>query len=227
MKYLKLFESFQNIHEICKKYGIKNYTINDDESIDVDGDVYLSGNRLTKIPLKFRNVSGYLDCRNNKLTSLEGCPKSIGGYFDCGQNQLTSLEGCPTSVDDSFSCSNNQLISLKGCATSVGGDFFCSYNQLNSLEGCPKSIGGYFHCENNKIVSFEGPRHIVDVFYCVDNPIEPIWELISDDGSWIDMELFNDMDIIQDDVIILDRLNEFLESIGKDPVTEVKGWKCV
>jgi hypothetical protein len=41
------------------------------------------------------------------------------------------------------------------------------------------------------------------------------------------MSYFNDLDVIQDDVIILDRLNEFLESIGKNPVTEVKGWKCV
>jgi hypothetical protein len=248
MKYIRLFEAFENIHKICKEYGITNYTINSDGSIDVHGSVYLIDKGLTKIPLKFRNVSGdfycgqnklislegcpksvggYLDCRNNKLTSLEGCPKSIGGYFDCGQNQLTSLEGCPTSVDGDFSCSNNQLTSLEWCPKSIGGYFFCSYNQLNSLEGCPKSIGGNFHCENNKIRSFESPRHIGNSFYCKGNPIYPIWDLISPDKKWIDMELFNDMDIIQDDVIILDRLNEFLESIGKDPVTEVEGWKCV
>ena len=29
------------------------------------------------------------------------------------------------------------------------------------------------------------------------------------------IELFNDMDIIQDDTVILDRLNYFLEEIGK------------
>ncbi len=36
MKYLKLFESFEDIDEICKKYSIENYTINTDGSIDVN-----------------------------------------------------------------------------------------------------------------------------------------------------------------------------------------------
>ena len=43
MKYIKLFESFQSdeeIHLICKKYGIENYTINNGV-VDVNGDVHL------------------------------------------------------------------------------------------------------------------------------------------------------------------------------------------
>ena len=41
MKYLKkykIFESInkQEIHETCKKYGISNYTINEDLAIDVE-----------------------------------------------------------------------------------------------------------------------------------------------------------------------------------------------
>ena len=31
-----LFESFKNIEDICEIYNIKNYTINPDESVDVD-----------------------------------------------------------------------------------------------------------------------------------------------------------------------------------------------
>jgi len=60
----------KEIHEICKKYGIKNYTINDDGSIDVDGNVNLSYRKLTKLPLKFNNVSGNFLCYNNQLTTL-------------------------------------------------------------------------------------------------------------------------------------------------------------
>jgi len=33
--------SVDNIYRICEEYGIKNYTINPDGSIDVDGDVNL------------------------------------------------------------------------------------------------------------------------------------------------------------------------------------------
>ncbi len=36
MRYLKLFESFEDIDEICRKYRIENYTINSDGSIDVN-----------------------------------------------------------------------------------------------------------------------------------------------------------------------------------------------
>ena len=31
MRYLKLFESFEDIEQICKQYNIKNYTINTDD----------------------------------------------------------------------------------------------------------------------------------------------------------------------------------------------------
>jgi hypothetical protein len=101
MKYIKLFETYKTIDEIknwLNKYGIKNYTINDDLTVDVDDDVNLSYKELTKIEVQFRNVGGYFYCNNNQLTSLEGCPSTVGGYFSCYNNKLTSLEGCPSSV---------------------------------------------------------------------------------------------------------------------------------
>ena len=44
MKHLKLFESFkeEDINDICQKYDIENYTINEDGSIDVNGNVNLT-----------------------------------------------------------------------------------------------------------------------------------------------------------------------------------------
>ncbi len=72
MKYLKLFESFEDIDEICRKYKIRNYTINTDGSIDVDGHVDLSQENLIKIPIRFNKINGDFTCRDNNLTSLEG-----------------------------------------------------------------------------------------------------------------------------------------------------------
>ena len=86
-------ESRQDIDSICQKYNIKNYIINEDGSIDVDGDVDLSNRELIELPLKFRNVSGDFYCSYNELTSLEGAPSSVDGDFDCSGNKLTSLEG--------------------------------------------------------------------------------------------------------------------------------------
>ena len=91
MKYLKLFESFDDIESICEKYGIKNYTINSDRSVDVDGDINLRSKELIKLPLKFRNVSGDFNCANNKLTSLEGSPISVGEEFNCSNNKLYGI----------------------------------------------------------------------------------------------------------------------------------------
>ncbi len=62
----------EEIHRICKKFEIKNYTINPDGSIDVDGNVELGVYKLDKIPLKFNNVSGYFNISSNNITSLEG-----------------------------------------------------------------------------------------------------------------------------------------------------------
>ena len=122
--------NYSNIEQICREYGITNYTINPDGTVDVDDDVELSFEKLTRLPLKFRKVSGGFYCDNNQLTTLEGCPTEVGGHFNCDNNQLTTLEGCPTEVGGYFSCQTNQLTKLEGCPTSVGGGFYCSRNPL-------------------------------------------------------------------------------------------------
>jgi hypothetical protein len=43
MKYLIESSTFNEIDQICQQYGIKNYIPNPDGSINVDGDVDLSG----------------------------------------------------------------------------------------------------------------------------------------------------------------------------------------
>ena len=91
-----------SIEELCIKWNIENYTINDDGSIDVDGDIDISEDRFTNIsidvPLKFNKVTGDFVCRSNYLTTLEGSPKSVGGGFYCNDNELTSLKGSPEYI---------------------------------------------------------------------------------------------------------------------------------
>ncbi len=251
MKYLKtynesifdIFKSKRNIKNICEKYGIKNYTINRDGSIDVDGGVDLRNMQLTKLPLKFNIVTGYFDCQMNKLTSLEGCPKEVGDAFCCHYNELTSLKGCPEIINIGlecgnnflknlenspkiingyFICNNNKLTSLKGATKSIKSGFLCYNNQLTSLEGCPET--NYIDCRDNNIITLEYLPHLVK-FECYFNPIYEIWKLFDDCEK---IEFFNYCDPIREpNIIILDRLNEFLTQIGKKPVTEVKGYKCI
>jgi hypothetical protein len=236
-----------NIDIICKTYNIKNYIINSDMSINVDGDVNLRNKSLKSLPLKFNKVSGDFICSFNILTSLKGCPIEVGGDFICYWNLLMSLEGCPEKVGGDFSCyknkltsllespkkingnfncSVNELTSLKGCPKEVCGDFYCFENQLDSFCECPEKVSGDFYCFDNKITSFEHlPLLMGGEFNCYNNPIYNIWELFEDYDR---IDFFNDCDPIREpDIIILDRLNFFLEKIGKDPVKKIEKYKCV
>jgi len=67
----------KEIHEICREYLIKNYTINTDGSIDVDGDFVLYRDGLTKLPIKFNHVSGYFYCLNISSLNKKGTKSKI------------------------------------------------------------------------------------------------------------------------------------------------------
>jgi hypothetical protein len=116
------------ISSICKKYGIENYTVNPDGSIDVDGNVNLWDKKLTELPLTFNKVNGYFDCGMNKLTSLKGSPRWVGNYFSCTGNNLTSLEFSPDYVGLWFGCEYNDLTD-NYCDTEIGGSFYTNLKQ--------------------------------------------------------------------------------------------------
>jgi hypothetical protein len=193
-------ESNQDIHFICKEYGIKNYSINDDGSVDVDGDVDLSDKGLTKLPLKFRKVSGDFNCDNNQLTSLEGCPQKVGRDFYCSNNKLTSLEGSPQSV---------------------GGSFYCDDNKLTSLEGSPQSVGGNFSCDNNKLKDVYGLKEGFKIggdIYLYDNPVYEIFKLFPEYRYSEVIEYLNEYEVVRDgNKVIL----QALEMVFEEMVLEV------
>jgi len=228
------------IHNTCEKYDIKNYTINDDGSIDVDGDVDLSKRGLERIPIKFIEVTGDFYCYENNLTSLEGCPETVGGDFNCSHNKLISLEGGPKKVGGDFECARNNLTSLKGSPKKVGDGFYCYYNNLTSLEGCPKEVSGYFSFHNNNLTSLEGgPERVGWHFNCTrnnltslvgfplyfntdksvltkNNPIHEIYKLFDDPKA---IELMNDYGLINDEDMEVSYtiLEEIFEALGKTP----------
>ena len=192
-----ILESNQNIEEICEKYGIQNYTINSDGSIDVDDHVsFPSNSGLSKIPLKFNKVLG---------------------KFLLGSNELTSLEGSPKWVGQDFLCFNNHLTDLKGGPEYVGRDFFCHSNLLTSLEGCPKHVQGSFYCDNNNLTSLEHiPEYLGDVFYI---PGNPIYCLLGNNGQGVEIDLlraFKSYRIIKDGVINLKRLRYMMQFFDFD-----------
>ena len=194
----KIFESAsplfpttrEEVIQVCNRYGIGNYTINDDLSIDVDGDVNLAYKNLEHLPLRFNYVSGGFFCRENILVSLEGSPLTVGGNFGCGYNELKTLEGSPQTVNGDFNCYNNELKTLEGCPQTVGGDFRCSDNELKDLEHFPE-VNGFISIKKNAVY------HLVYTF-------------IKKADSFM-IEDFNDYEIVRNrDTVMLDRLQTFI-----------------
>lgn len=141
IKSFKIFESQSGISSVCSYFGISNYGINVDGSIDVNSSVMINSLYLKKMPLKFRNVTGTFMCDNNDLLTLDGSPEIVGREFDCSYNKLTSLKGAPKSV---------------------GVNFFCAHNNLKSFEGLPETIGGSLYCDYNPIFEIYCLNHCVE-----------------------------------------------------------------
>ena len=98
----------KTIEIILKKYKIVKYTINNDESVNIDGDVYLNDRKFKELPVNFRKVTRYFYCDNCPyLSSLKGAPKEVGeSFFCCDCSNLSSLKGAPEKVGGYFYCDN-------------------------------------------------------------------------------------------------------------------------
>lgn len=155
-----------------EEYGIKNYTINQQGEIDINGDIKLTYKNIKEFPyfIQFGTVKGNFDCKHNNLTSLKGVPREVKGNFDCACNDLTSLEWAPAKVGGSFDCAHNHLTSLKGAPEKIKGYFDCGSNNIKDLKGAPKVVGGYFDCGDNNLTSLKGaPKEVGGNFFCQNN----------------------------------------------------------
>ena len=139
------------VKTILDNLEIKNYTINEDLTVDVTGNIKIDYRPLKVIPVQFGVVTGDFICSINQLTTLKGAPTKVGGYFNCTSNQLTTLKGGPTKVGEDFYCGNNQLTTLQGGPIKVGKNFYCNGNKLTTLEGGPTEVGGDFDFQNNSL----------------------------------------------------------------------------
>ena len=201
MKHIKPYKIFESnvsnfpttrkeVIQVCNRYRIENYSINDDLSIDVNGDVNLAYKNLEHLPLKFNYIEGSFDCSNNELKTLEGCPQTVGGDFDCHRNELKTLEGSPQTVGGDFNCHFNKLETLEGGPQTVGGDFDCYRNELKDLEHFPE-VSGDIDIEENTVNLL-------------------VYTSIKKADSFM-IEDFIDYEIVRNrDTVMLDRLQTFI-----------------
>jgi hypothetical protein len=224
MKHIKPYKIFESaspnfpttregVIEVCRKYKIENYTINDDLSIDVNGDVELDSKNLEYLPLKFNYIGGGFYCPYNvELKSLEGCPQTVNGDFYCYYNKLKSLEGCPQTVNGDFYCFNNNLKTLKGCPQTVNGNFSCDNNELKSLKGCPQTVNGNFGCKDNELKDLEHFPEVNGIIGIRGNPVNLLTYTFIEKADSFMIEDFIDYEIVRNrDTVMLDRLQTFIE----------------
>jgi len=224
MKHIKPYKIFEStspnfpttregVIEVCRKYKIENYTINDDLSIDVNGDVELDSKNLKYLPLKFNYIGGGFYCPYNvELKSLEGCPQTVNGDFYCYYNKLKSLEGCPQTVNGDFYCFNNNLKTLKGCPQTVNGNFSCDNNELKSLKGCPQTVNGNFGCKDNELKDLEHFPEVNGIIGIRGNPVNLLTYTFIEKADSFMIEDFIDYEIVRNrDTVMLDRLQTFIE----------------
>ena len=106
--------------------GVTNYIINDDLTIDVDGDVRLYNKNLSKLPdyIQFGYVKLNFQINDNKLTTLKGCPFRVGRDFFCNHNQLYSLEYLPKIIGQDFIGGSNPIYFTLGHVRKYCTDYF-------------------------------------------------------------------------------------------------------
>ncbi len=161
MKNIITKKELTRITDLCTKYNIKNYHINPDGTLDVDGHVKMWQDELTELPLSFNIVTGNFTVNNNKLTTLKGCPREVGKNFGCNKSKLTTLEFGPEKVGGYYNCPANKLTDLEHIASYIGGNLNCINNKLTSLKGL-KHVGGGISCSGNKLTSLEGCPEILN-----------------------------------------------------------------
>jgi hypothetical protein len=230
-KFKQYFDNTE-IDKICKKYNIINYTINSDNSVDVDGDVNLWGKKLESIPLNFNIVNGYFECDDNNLTSLKGCPVRVGNEFYCNYNRLTSLQYSPQYMENgNFGCGWNKIESLQYCTKLIRGDFYCYNNELTSLEYHP-TVYGRFYCSNNQINTFENFYYYKEDVYFYNNPIYDIYELFNDMklielANYYGFEYEGEIDLYKLDIFLKETEHEYKGSLREYFGSKKYKWKLI
>ena len=96
------------IEKWLKEHNVKNFTINDDLTIDVNGDLFIEEDLPEFI--NFNKVHSDCTCWNSHVTTLRGAPKIVGEHFTCRRTSIETLEGCPVEIGGEFEVVDNKKL---------------------------------------------------------------------------------------------------------------------
>jgi hypothetical protein len=176
LHFQELYALKRRIKTQCDKLNIQNYTINDDGTVDVNGDlnIYLVQDKVKKgekhdILINFNKINGSVDInlqwRKAGRAGQGQLPftfNEVTGSFHSTHNMLETLIGCPKKVGGCFDVRTNRLHTLEGAPETVGGYFCASGNSLDDLKGSPKYVGGNFDVSDSSLKTLEGLSPRID-----------------------------------------------------------------
>lgn len=123
----------QKITQWLERHSVANFTVNEDNTVNVAGDCRLTGLMFKRIPFKFGKVDGDFTLSGGHLETLEGCPTSVGGDVFIIHTVITSLVGLPNEIGGNCSVAHNKKVaSLEGIPAKINGSF--------SAEGCTSLV---------------------------------------------------------------------------------------
>ena len=131
------------------KIDKKQYTINKNGEVDVDGDVHFSNCGRLEIPVKFGTVTGNYEIMFNRFKSLKegGCPRHVGGNLVCMEClELISLDGIPETIGEGFIY---QVTPIASYLRQKEGDDYDSIDIYQHINKYPELLRGITMGDND------------------------------------------------------------------------------
>lgn len=148
---MQMLASKEDIASWLDERMVTDYHINDDLTVDVNGNVCLDSciiPYLTYIPFQFNHVKGNFSCSNTPLLRLKGSPIIVDGNCYLNFTAISSLENAPLLVGAIFDLSHTLINTLDNYHTQVGESFVTSHwssqKEINSFR--------QFYDANNKLL---------------------------------------------------------------------------
>ena len=149
MKMLPFIKDKKFIQEWLDYYEIKNYTIQDDGTVDVDGNVYIHGRKLTDIMVKFGKVTGDFIIIKTELSNMNNLPTDCP-HIVLDDNNIRTIKNIPYNCWD-LSLNDNKI------------DFMPNLQEYDNLQ--------ILHLAHNKIEKISPTHPNLLVFYIDNNKL--------------------------------------------------------
>jgi hypothetical protein len=94
-------------------HKIKNFIIQDDLTVNVNGDVNLKDCHLSILPIQFGIVLGSFNISDNYLKTLKGSPIEVGEDFSFDSNKIKSFKYAPQKVGKLIYAVDNPIYKIK------------------------------------------------------------------------------------------------------------------